>query len=454
MTQAPTPGPLSGDDVKLLVKGDLLLLDGQPVRFINLFMGGIRADDGSDKRISALPVERFAFIDRPDADGWMPWSGGENPVPGQMVEVKWRNGRVFIGPSDDVALFDWRHMVLASGSDIIAFRLAPTAPVEASGSEREFETAEAMAEAWSDRVEIQRMVETTSAVFAKWASPELLSRFRQQMMAVIQQAYIEGVGSRVEALRPQPSGETRDVEPVLERLRGVHRRNPTEYVEVCAIIDDVRALIRPAPVASGGQHSSGEAEPLRVLLDNLVIAQTLSKDLRQKATDEARSYLYELRHAAPVAETAGEAVARSMADTFRAKIAAIPLASEIIHGDGPITQRLSAEHFDALILEARSPVAETVGKGHRPECWGATSYSDEMAHCYCSSSVPAQDDDKLREAIALAEYVCGLLPSLSGAADQPDNKVYAAYANKREIMGARDRLAALKSTAAKEGGSK
>jgi len=87
---------------------------------------------------------------------------------------------------------------------------APTAPVEASGSEREFETAEAMAEAWSDRVEIQRMVETTSAVFAKWASPELLSRFRQQMMAVIQQAYIEGVAARIDVLRPQPSGGTRE----------------------------------------------------------------------------------------------------------------------------------------------------------------------------------------------------------------------------------------------------
>lgn len=58
-----------------------------------------------------------------------------------------------------------------------------------------FASIEAQAEAWSDRVEIQNMVETTSAVFAKWASPEILSRFRQQMMAVIQQAYIEGVAS-------------------------------------------------------------------------------------------------------------------------------------------------------------------------------------------------------------------------------------------------------------------
>ena len=46
--------------------------------------------------------------------------------------------------------------------------------------------------------------------------------------------------------------------------------------------------------ALGGQK--GDSETLRVLLDNLVIAQTLSKDIRQKATDEARSYLYDLRH--------------------------------------------------------------------------------------------------------------------------------------------------------------
>lgn len=55
-----------------------------------------------------------------------------------------------------------------------------------------FLEAEALAEAWSDRPEIQRMVEVSTGVFAKWASAELLSRFRQQVMGVIQQAYIEG----------------------------------------------------------------------------------------------------------------------------------------------------------------------------------------------------------------------------------------------------------------------
>lgn len=40
---------------------------------------------------------------------------------------------------------------------------------------------------------------------------------------------------------------------------------------------------------------AGVQETLRVLLDNLVIAQSLSKELRQRATDEARSYLSALR---------------------------------------------------------------------------------------------------------------------------------------------------------------
>lgn len=61
-----------------------------------------------------------------------------------------------------------------------------------------------------------------------------------------------------------------------------------------------------------GSESGGEVERLRVLLDNLVIAQTLSREIRQSATDEARSYLYQLRQAAlspqpgPASEGDGE----------------------------------------------------------------------------------------------------------------------------------------------------
>lgn len=99
---------------------------------------------------------------------------------------------------------------LAKARKTVALYDRPPTPARSEaqdeGAAGEFETVEAMAEAWSDRVEIQRMVETTSAVFAKWANPELLSRFRQQMMGVIQQAYIEGVSAQVEAIaRAHPS---------------------------------------------------------------------------------------------------------------------------------------------------------------------------------------------------------------------------------------------------------
>lgn len=50
-----------------------------------------------------------------------------------------------------------------------------------------------------------------------------------------------------------------------------------------------KTIIEEAPAEAVVQ------ETLRVLLDNLVIAQSLSKELRQRATDEARSYLSALR---------------------------------------------------------------------------------------------------------------------------------------------------------------
>lgn len=149
MTQAPTPGPLSAEDVNLLVKGDLLrvicdTLIGEPS--LRIPKGTVVEFEASEQGLVDVQGDfwghhAFAFIGRPDADGWMTWSGGENPVPGQVAETKHRDGVVYEGaeawPSDE--WFDgpgfWVHD--GSDSDIIAFRVAPTAPVEASGSERE-----------------------------------------------------------------------------------------------------------------------------------------------------------------------------------------------------------------------------------------------------------------------------------------------------------------------------
>lgn len=71
--------------------------------------------------------------------------------------------------------------------------------------------------------------------------------------------------------------------------------------------DRILALLSTSPLALGGQQ--GDSETLRVLLDNLVIAQTLSKDIRQKATDEACSYLYDRRTTPARAEAQDEGAA-------------------------------------------------------------------------------------------------------------------------------------------------
>ena len=100
-------------------------------------------DRGLEAGGSCLDLTALGYLAfKADADGWMPWSGGENPVPGQMVEVKlrWRNGE----PSEGEVLSDrmaWAHRRegYGEGGDIIAFRLSRPAseqPVEASGAGR------------------------------------------------------------------------------------------------------------------------------------------------------------------------------------------------------------------------------------------------------------------------------------------------------------------------------
>lgn len=261
MTQAPTPGPLDRESVKLLVKGDLLrvtckTLIGEPS--LRIPKGTAVEFEVSEHGLVGVQGDFwshsvFVFIGRPDADGWMPWSGGESPVPGRIVEAKLRDGPV-VEPrlSDDLT---WQH---GAGfyTDIIAFRLAPTAPVEASGSEREGEPTEAMIQAGL-KVDFDNEDE---------------------------RATIINVWQAMSALRPQPSGETREavariIFPESERVKmdkewaGNRKYSRGFWNEALTKADDILALIqsrpflpnwkngpsaRPAPVASGGQHSCGE----------------------------------------------------------------------------------------------------------------------------------------------------------------------------------------------------
>ncbi|HDL9566471.1 TPA: hypothetical protein PX836_003827 [Escherichia coli] len=60
--------------------------------------------------------------DAPKEEAWTVWFGGENPVPGEIVEYKLRNGgdKVLSRLSDHL---HWGHIGALKGSDIIAYRV-------------------------------------------------------------------------------------------------------------------------------------------------------------------------------------------------------------------------------------------------------------------------------------------------------------------------------------------
>jgi Lar family restriction alleviation protein len=266
MTQAPTPGPLSASDVKLLVKGDLLrgIWDGSLWAFARLSISGLLCVNGPlpQSVLNARDeIDSFSFIGRPDAEGWIKAPEGgwkENPVPGRNVEVLASNGVIW-----DVGIKnDWR--------DPHPFRLAPTAPVEASGAEL-LPCPFCGGEAEIVHLDDGDNVGGSCVCCTKCQASGNVEFGRKEN-------FVENWNRRA-ALRPQPSGETRaDALRAAGWSVAVHNdyrlngeahtfwlwthpdgrwvkgegRNDEEALAECA------SLIRPAPVASGGRHSSGE----------------------------------------------------------------------------------------------------------------------------------------------------------------------------------------------------
>lgn len=84
-------------------------------------------------------VRCFRLISRPDADGWHAWSGGENPVPGMRVTLKYRSGGLsapLVLASEDRR---WGHPHTVStfggdkmNGDIVAFKIITDEPVQAT----------------------------------------------------------------------------------------------------------------------------------------------------------------------------------------------------------------------------------------------------------------------------------------------------------------------------------
>lgn len=73
--------------------------------------------------------DRFSLIQ--DADGWRPWGGGENPAPGEEVEVWLRDGHKTVGDARGSEEKRWdRSDPSFSAYDIVAYRIIPTPKTE------------------------------------------------------------------------------------------------------------------------------------------------------------------------------------------------------------------------------------------------------------------------------------------------------------------------------------
>ena len=70
----------------------------------------------------------------PGTDGWVEWTGGENPVPGQTVQVRWRDNTARLTPDAEYDSEAWSWEAHDLYCDIIAYRVV-TPPVSPSPSD-------------------------------------------------------------------------------------------------------------------------------------------------------------------------------------------------------------------------------------------------------------------------------------------------------------------------------
>lgn len=71
-----------------------------------------------------IPAAEQPAASKIDADGWIDWTGGENPAAGRRVDVRFRDGRAHTNqPSEN---WNWQRndVQLDHSFDIVAYRLA------------------------------------------------------------------------------------------------------------------------------------------------------------------------------------------------------------------------------------------------------------------------------------------------------------------------------------------
>lgn len=323
--------------------------------------------------------------------------------------------------------------IIEQAEEAFAFKqkmdaLAPTAPVEASGSERESvaERVEALADRIDDITDERHFpafLLETAWELQRLAREEILpllarpqpSGFLATLTDKQQTAALSHTGGDT---HPQPSGETLEQRfPALNDhlIRMASSGNTGSLTEWGAFINCIHEAIRPAPVASGGQHSSGEGESDLCRVEKAITAQPGVKKCIAHGDISVRQIanaVLRVMGAAPVAETA---VAAAIVDRLLDNIACATQNRSLLVGDLSEDKVLTEAVRDNALHEIERLLS--------------------LAPLY-AAPVPAQDDDKLRIAVEALEPI---------TVQDVNAKAW------ERISQA---LAALKSTAAQEGGSK
>lgn len=414
-TQAPTPGPLTSESVKLLVKGDILLCADRIIRSVeqvDVERGVLWFTDGE-----ACGPSVCVFIGRTDESGWMPWSGGEPTItdPTVDIEVRLRNGELHV---DRSPAFDWTYDPEPHPFDIIAFRLAPTAPVEASGSEREADAWKWLGQLYPNDAPSDLAYDANEMVDAFLAGSGRSDRMAKALERIAdEQQYRSGYCqtditvepaltaeeaqtvarealAQQTAPRPQPSGETRE----LAAYFGTYRPHVADGAAVTVYVPLTLKQIDATIASLSTTPARAEAQDEGAAGDDLHQALTLALALlgQMEPTD-----------------------ARAISDEFVA-MAAAQAGIQNQEGRDIIAARLK-QPFPSIPAEV----------------------TFEDAH---PSPTPAADEDRVRlrdDIISIVEDARNNVVSEPWETVTPDPWDVVSYAA--------DRILALKSTAAKEG---
>ena len=353
MTQAPTPGPLSGDlartiaateevfrltlcgSTKFRAEYELwnkrLTLAGFLVYSVSGF--GHAGDTFTEEEKARLDQIHLAKIDASHAIVVLNVGGyvGESTAR-EIAHAKATGKPVYYLEGDNII---YRLRTGPDGPSSLRYRafswgsLAPTAPVEASGQDdHDLKLIIAHTIIEDLRVQHPGIEQIDNERGDIWlpggSTPQssgciidihsVAQSVEQQVLAALRPGHTdlmvspENIDAFLEANPPpvEASGLEREHGPKCWGKTSISDEMMYCY---CGSTDSPSGETREA---LGGQK--GDSETLRVLLDNLVIAQTLSKDIRQKATDEARSYLYDLRHTPQPSGETREAVRLALED--------------------------------------------------------------------------------------------------------------------------------------------